>query len=384
MRPWKKNAAAVLALCGLLLAGVLTRSAAAAPTGVNLMAVNDTVLVQEATVDNIPRTVGGVLYVPYIMLSYPATGIDLGVSALYSAANRTVLVTDGQRAVTFDLQAGSAQDLSGASVPARAMVRNSTVFLPIDWLCEYFGSITCTRTHTQYGTLIRVASPTAALSDWEFVDAADNLLSSSLQHYQASVSSAAGGGENGPAPSKEPQATDQPSGAELYLALRWGAEAEECARLLEGRNLRALFLFSPEEAQAQDGLVRRLVGAGHTVGLALSGGDAPSCLAEGERGRAALAAAARYNALTAGADNLDKAGREELAQAGYALWSPTVLGRDYPSGSALAEGLNPRRVNYVELDCGPGGAAFLRGALNALAEEACQIYLPTAPALSPG
>lgn len=381
MRHWKKYAAAA-ALAALLL-GLLAPASGAAED-VYLMAVNDRVLVQETTVDNIPRAVGGVLYVPYIMLSYPATGIDLGVSALYSATKRTVLVTDGQRAVTFDLQAGSAQDLNGASVPARAMVRNSTVFLPIDWLCEYFGSIACTRTRTQYGTLIRVSSPSAALSDREFVDAADNLLSSSLQRYQASVGSSGGGGEDGPAPSEEPLVSDPPSGAELYLALRWGAEAEDCARLLENRGLRGLFLFSPEEARAQDGLVRRLVGAGHTVGLALSGEDVPACLEEAEEGRAALAAAARYNALAASADSLDRAGRKELAQAGYALWTPTVLGRDYSSGKALAEGLNARRVNYVEMSCGSGGAAFLRAALSAMEEEQCQIYLPTAPALSPG
>ena len=45
-------------------------------------------------------------------------------------------------------------------------------------------------------------------------------------------------------------------------------------------------------------------------------------------------------------------------------------------------GLNARRVNYVELDCGRGGTTFLRGALSAMAEENCQIYQATAPALS--
>ena len=379
----RKHILPALALCGLVLAGILTGSASvsASAADVNLMAVNDRVL--ETTADNMPRTVGGVLYVPYTMLSYLDSGINLGVNAMYSTTKRTVLVTDGQRAVTFDIQAGSAQDQDGGAVPARAMVRNSTVFLPIDWLCEYFGSIACTRTRTQYGTLIRVSSPSAALSDREFVDAADNLLSSSLQRYQASVGSSGGGGENGPAPSEEPLVSDPPSGAELYLALRWGAEAEDCARLLENRGLRGLFLFSPEEARAQDGLVRRLVGAGHTVGLALAEEDVSGCLREAEEGRAALAAAARYNALTAGADGLDRAGREELAQAGYALWVPTVRGRDFSSGRALVQGLNARRVNYVELSCGSGGAAFLRAALSAMEEEECQLYLATAPALSP-
>ena len=45
-------------------------------------------------------------------------------------------------------------------------------------------------------------------------------------------------------------------------------------------------------------------------------------------------------------------------------------------------GLSLRRVNYVELECGPGSAALLREALRAMAEENCQIYQATAPALS--
>ena len=86
MRRWKKTAA--LALCALVLAGALSLSASASPGNVNLMAVNERVLL-DLTADNMPRTVGGVLYVPYTMLSYQATGIDLGVNAMYSTQAHT-------------------------------------------------------------------------------------------------------------------------------------------------------------------------------------------------------------------------------------------------------------------------------------------------------
>ena len=112
-----------------------------------------------------------------------------------------------------------------------------------------------------------------------------------------------------PAPSGEASASAAPSQAELYLALRWGEGAEDCARLLEGRGQRALFLFAPEELEAHDDLVRRLVGAGHTVGLALAGSELENCLEQLEEGRRLLAAIARYPALVAAAPDLDKAGR---------------------------------------------------------------------------
>ena len=376
MKRWKRGLLAAVLLASLALG--MTGLAFGSGAEVNLMAVNERVLL-ELTTENMPRTVCGVLYVPYTMLSNLSTGIDLGISCLYNATRRTVVVTNrGQKGVIFDLQTNTAQDLDGNPVPARAMVRNATVFVPIDWLCEYFGTISCTRTPTPYGTLIRVTNANAILSDQGFVDAADSLLSSSLSHYLESVGSA----NEEPTPSGGVQASEPPSGAELYLAFRCGAEGEECARLVENRELRSLFLFTPEQLEEQDGLVRRLVGAGHTVGLLLTGETVEDCLAQSAEGAALLAAIARYPALVVSAPNLDGPGRDELAEAGYALWDAGVSEADYPSGSALVRGLSPQRMNYVELDCGPGGAAFLREVLGAMDEEECQAYQPTAPVLA--
>ena len=376
MRRWKKTAA--LALCALVLAGALSLSASASPGNVNLMAVNERVLL-DLTADNMPRTVGGVLYVPYTMLSYQATGIDLGVNAMYSTTKRTLLVTDGQLGVVFDTRANNAQDLSGAEVSAQAMVRNGTVFVPIDWLCDYFGTISCTRTSTRHGTLIRLTSSSAILSDRSFVSAADNQLAGSLSRYLES--GGRGEGEN-PVPSGGAEASEPPSGGELYLALLWGDDGEECVRLAEGRGLRALFLFTPEQLREQDDLVRRLVGAGHTIGLSLEGEDVEACMDQAADGRGLLAAIARCPALVAGAPNLDREGRDALAQDGFAVWQPTLKGADYSTGAALARKLDPQQVNYVEIGCGSGGARFLRAALDAMEEENCRIYQATAPVLA--
>jgi len=374
LRRWKKILPA--AVCAALLLG-LAAPASGAAGNVNLMAVNERVL--DITADNMPRTVGGVLYVPYTMLSNQVNGINLGVSALYSTSRRTVLVTDYKRGVIFDLQGNSAQDLDGNPVSARAMVRNATVFVPIDWLCQYFGTISCTRTSTPYGTLIRVTNSAAILSDRDFADAAGMDLADRLQRYLDS----GGRGEGvDPVPSGGIEASEPPGGAELYLALRAGGSAGDCAQLLESRKQRALFLFTPEELAQEDDLARRIVGAGHTAGLALTGEDVESCLAGAERGRELLAAAARYNALVVSAPNLDGEGREALREAGYVVWSATVRGDDFSSGAALARGLNTRQVNFVELECGAAGASFLRGALNAMEEENCQLHQATAPALS--
>lgn len=376
MKRWKKGLVAA-ALCAVLLLG-FALPAFGAPSAVYLMAVNDTVIM-ELTPDNMPTVVDGMLYVPYTMLSGRISGIDLKVSAVYVPTRRSVVVSSGRRGVVFDTQNNTAQDLAGESLPVRAVVRNSMVLVPIEYLCEYFGTINCVRLRTRHGTLVRVTNSAAILSDVEFVDAADGLLADSLQRYQ---SAAEGGNGTGPGPLSGPENSAEPSRAELYLAFRWGGQAEEAARLMEARGERALFLLPCARLLEQDDLVRRLVGAGHTVGLALTGGDGADCLAQAEEGRQLLAQVAWCSALVVSAPGLDGDGREALKQAGFVLWDATSRGEDYSSGASLVGELDPRQVNYVELECGEEDLGFLRGALGAMDEENCRVYQATAPALA--
>lgn len=384
----RRKKALTAAVCAALLLGLLSPASGAAG-GVNLMAVNERVL--DTTAENMPRTVGGVLYVPYTMLSNQViNGINLGVSALYSTTRRTVLVTDNQRGVIFDFQNNTAALLDDTPVSARAMVRNGMVFLPIDWLCQYFGTIRCSRVHTPYGTLIRITNSSAILSDTAFADAAGPQLADNLRRYLDSRAEPVPNTPQQPTsqPTSRPieteaiPATDPPSGAALFLALRPGAAALDCAQVLENRGQRALFLFTEEELAQEGDLIRRLVGAGHTVGLALTGESAEDCLLEAQRCGDLLACAAKCQALIASAPGLGRSGRRELAAQGFVVWTTTVRGGDFSSGEALVQGLRTDRVNYVELPCGVGGGAFLRSALSAMDEENCQLYAATAPALA--
>ena len=383
MKGWKKVLLAAV-LCTALAFGIAVPASGASDT-VYLMAVNERVL--ETTAQNMPMIMGGVLYVPYTMLSRQDSGISLGVNAQYSTVRRAVLVSNGQSGIEFDVQNNTAQDSRGNPVPARAVVRNSMAFLPIDYLCGFFGTISCSRVRTDYGILVRVTNGAVVLRDADFVDAAQGLLESSLRGYLASIEPPAPP-ETVP-PTSTPPTPPSPSGApsappiqaEVLLALRWGEQGEEIAQLLEGRGERALFLFACDELEAQEDAVRRLVAAGHTVGLSLTGEDAETCAAQLAEGRRLLSEIARYHAVIAGADALAAEDRQALAQTGCAVWDPDLRGEDYRSGRDLVEALSPQRGNFVELACGAGSAAFLRGMLAAMSEESCYLRQVTAPLL---
>ena len=385
MKNWKKGLLA--ALCAVLALGAAIPAFGTSGT-VYLMAVNDRVL--DVTAENMPAVMGGVLYVPYTMLSTRDTGINLGVNAIYSSIKRTVLVSDGQRGVQFDLQSNSAKDLQGHSIPGvRAMVRNSMTFVPIDFLCSYFSAISYSRVRSKYGVVVRVTNRSAVLRDLDFADAAEGLLADSLRGYYASIAPPETAAPTPPptAPSvpTAPPVVSQPSAppveAEVLLALRWGRQAGELARLLEERDERALFLFTADELREQDDAVRRLAAAGHTIGLALTGEDAGTCAAQLEEGRRLLAEIARYYTLVISAGALNGEDREALRQEGCAVWSPDIRGKDYDSGRSLAESLVPRSANRVELECGTGSTAFLRSMLEAMDAQSCTLRQATAPLL---
>lgn len=363
---WKKGLAAAV-LTAVLALGLLLPAFGSSST-VYLMAVNDRV--HEMTAENMPMVMSGELYVPYTILSYQASGINLGVNAMYSSTQRTVMVSSGGQGIIFDTQSNTAQDLDGNDVPARAVTRNAMVFLPIDYICGYFGTINCSRVRTPYGTLVRVTNSSAIHSDDNFAAAADSLLADNFQRYLANR------GPYSPTNPSDPGPNDSapPDWAELYLAFRWGEQGADVAKLLEDRGERALFLFTCDELRAQDDAVRRLIGAGHTVGAALTGDAGEDCRGEAEEARRLLAAVARYPLLVVSADHLEEDEREALAETGFAVWTPVSRGEDYASGPALVRSLDPERVNLVELSCDSGGLSFARGTLQAMDEENCRAY----------
>jgi len=359
-------------LCVVLLFGLM--GTASGSSTVYFMAVNDTVV--EMTAENMPIVVNGILYVPYIMLSPQHTGINLGVTAQYSTTRRTILVSGGRKGVIFNPQSNTCTDLNGTPLSIRAVVRNSMIYIPLAWICNYFGGISYTTNRTAHGMLVRVTNGRAILSDAEFVDAAANMLQENYRQYLESINT------SGPGPSGEdPTPSARPnSGPLVYLAFRGGDQVERVAQLLENHVQRGLFLLTAEEMAEQDHLVRRLVGSGHLVGLALTGSTLEECTAELERGRSLLADIARSALTVICAPNAGTGVQKELAAMGFALWRST-LNTEGVAVKGLLRALSDEKANYVELTCDQSGLSMISGNLPELVEDGYRLRQAVAPAL---
>jgi hypothetical protein len=359
-RLWK--GAMALALCALVLLAAAPRVQGAT---VYFMAVNDKLL--ELKASNMPTTVGGVLYVPYTMLSANETDVNLGVYAMYSSVKNQVLVYSNRVQLIFDIQENQTYDLNGNNYDERAILRGSTAYIPISRVCAVFsGDIGYSVNSTQYGYLVRVWNSAVVLGDEAFIDAASNMMSSALSRYQQENVSAApsatpaASAVPSAAPSAEPD-NDTVSGdyAGVYLAFTQteSGSLDGVLTALNSQGCQGLFLLTLDQLTAQGDLVRKILGTGHFVGLRVQGQSAQEVLAEVQLGAEALSAAAHCRLAVVFAEGLDEKGLAEVERAGYVCWCTTTDGRELEGGAYIRATTLVRQLtagasarNYLLLD----------------------------------
>ena len=317
---------AALALCLLVLA-------AAAPwakgASVYFVAVNNTLLPLNSS--TMPTEAGGVLYVPYTVLSTGYTGVSLDVYATYNSVQKRVLVYSSQKQLIFDLVADTTYDGDGREYPKKAIMRNSMVYLPIDQVCKIFPELKLTVNGTDYGTLIRIKNDKVTLNDEGFIEAAASMMKNALARYEAA-------NPNSSNPGVRPSTPPAPmgSGAGVYLAFVPESDrVDEVLAALDSQDCQGLFFLTPQQLEEWGGLVRRLLGEGHFIGLRTDAEDAERAAAELERGRKALAEAAFCRTSVVLAEHLEEEDTAALEELGYLCWETTADGR-VPEGTASA------------------------------------------------
>lgn len=378
MKKWLRTAAAVL----LCLTAVTVSVPAAQDTTVFFMAVNENLLSLDSA--TMPVVVGGVQYVPYTMFSIASTGVNLNVYASYSSVKKQVLVYSTRKQLIFDLETWETYEPGGKTYSEKAIVRNSTVYIPLDRVCTLFSDeISYTVSSTAYGKLVRVRGRSSVLDDIQFINAADSMMRDYLALYQASL------------PTESPAVPTAPaqslgSGAAAYLGFSLTGEAlDSTLDALEQVDCQGVFFFTAEQLAQWDDLVRQLLGRGHFIGLRVSAGperETSDVLAELERGRETLSLAAHCMSVTVLAEGADGDMTARLEEAGYVCWRTTADGRELEgSGSSRAKALMRKMTgggkarNYVLLDERAG--SVLEDLLRAVLQEEYQLRPPVAPEL---
>lgn len=326
---WKKRLLTLLCAVVLVLGPGLVNTARADTVEIYLMAENDQMLT--LPLEAMPTWIGGSLYVPYTAFDWTVTGVNLGVSygQIQGDAGNSFMLYSLNGTLTFDLNAGTCVDRSGQLMEMRAVSRNGWTFVPLASVCSYFG-LRYSYTPTNYGTLIRITNGQERLGS-EFIQYAQDAMRSRYNTYmkqlypdhtpQPSI-------QTTPVPTPTPSPGEEPGRAELTVYLSFqctgGGGLAQILDQLDAEGVKALFLFRPEELEANEENLRRIVGSGHAVGLSVEGTALTQVEEELAQGEAMLDRLVRLKTHTV---YLERAGRDvstALSAQGWACWSPQL------------------------------------------------------------
>ncbi|MBQ3134888.1 MAG: hypothetical protein IJB75_03645 [Oscillospiraceae bacterium] len=369
-------------LCAVLLMVGVPSTRAITVEDVYFTAVNISLLPLD--VNTMPIWVGGQIYVPAGVFDRGQTGADLGVSLGRVGAKNTVILLGERDNMIFDLNAGTCRNQYDEPIEnCRAVVRKGTAFLPLEQVCAYFG-LEDSYTYTRYGYLVRVKTPNAPMTDEDFVEAAELLMQTRMKDFiQANTPPAVPPEQQNPpdvpqVPVDPPPVEPPANRVRLYLAFRCesGEGLESILTSLDRHQVKGLLLFTPEQMERQDDLVRRAVGRGHTVGI-LAEENAQEML---DRGNERLAHIARTAATVALVPEGQRVGFEER---GWVCWDQTADGRPRQGerSAAYVQRLiqligNRSRTMYLTLDDSAATAGVLDAALTEFAAREYTIVTP--------
>lgn len=384
MKRWKRSAALVLVLTML----VTLLNTAQAAGNIYLTAVNENLL--ELTSDTMPTWSGGVLYVPYTVFDGSYTGINLGISSSYSRDEGTVTLYTLQQMVVFDLNRGTCYNpLTEQTLSGRAILRNGRPYVPVAAVCSYFG-LSYSVIDIDEGYIVRIKSSGVVLSDYSFVDSAQNSIRNRIRDYnQANQSQPTPGvlppTYNPEEPDTDITVPDDPVDADViptYLAFACedSQGLSEILDTLDSRNQRAIFFFDAQGLEREDDLIFRILGSGYSIGLLAQGRSASAANRLLEQANQTLAQVAYTRTSVV---LVPESQREELEAEGWICWNETAsavptqgVGTNTYANQVLKRiSGNYSRV-YLTLDASSETARVLPTLLRRLSEEGYGVSVP--------
>lgn len=381
-----------LALC---LPVLCTLAAGTDTSDIYQLAINDHFFDAELSSSTMPIKLSGVIYVPYTVFDRDVAQANFKISygLKREGGEYTLTLYSVSGALIFDLNRGITTDVHGNSVSMRAVLNNGRPFIPIQAVCNYFNTlagmtlIQYVYTDTEYGALIRLRNEEASLSDFMFRQSALSYMqyraNKYLQNQAPQPSSAVPSTTTPSSPSVTPQTGGEQDGqpdTAVYLAFRCegAGSLPDILDTLAQEGVTALFLFQPEQLEAQAELVRQVVGRGHSLGLLVPGGSAAEALEALEQGNTLLEQIAWTRTRIALADGADSQVVQKLEDAGWHCWQGNVDGATGTSAVGRANRIyasveDQRRVARITMDDTELSAGALDRLLPRLQEEGYRI-----------
>ena len=281
----------------IILAAVLLLScfsgAFADQTGICFVAANDKLY----ELGYMPLFLDSSAYVPSDVFSY------FGIYTSYFKPDNTTLLYTNSKQIFFNLTTGKSYDSYYNTYDVSAVYRNGLTYVPVAWVCQYFGLTYSYIAGSGNGDIVRINNGTAVLNDADFIRAAGSLMRSRYNEYF-------GVPETSKPPQDVPIAQEEEDRQNTRVSLCFnGLPSKKMLELISGYGYTAAFFLTAEQVEENPELVRELYGSGHSLGIFC--GSEPRV--DAERALDAFFAVCQYRPLLISSTNASEEAVREYA-----------------------------------------------------------------------
>ena len=354
-------------------------------------ACNDSVVTLSDS--TMPTWSGGVLYAPYSLFDGSNnTRINFNISFSYNRSSGIATLFNTRQFLTFDLNNNTCYNqLTGEMLSGRAILRNSTVYVPVALVCSFFG-LSYSVISIDEGYVVRIKSSAVVMDDATFVEAASNSFARLLREYNQANQSSPTPGVRPPttSPSEEPDTSEPPIQDEpdntdrtpAYLGFRCDDDEglSDILDTLDAYNRAAVFFFPAETLERQDDLLYRIIGSGHSIGLLAEGSSLTATQQQLEESSQILEQSGYLRTTLA---LVPESQRLSLEAEGWICWNETVSAIPQEGRSASAHVTQVIRQipsqssrAYLTLDAGTQSARILSTLLQRLEARSYAVSVP--------
>ncbi len=164
----------------ILFLAPFVQTANADNSGLCFTATNDLLL----DLGSMTTFVGGIAYVPAKVFS------TYGVYLNYFDSKSTALLYNSTKQVFFELTSGNSKDGAGNILSVSATLKNGQVYVPVAWVCQYFGLYYSYIGGDGYGDVISIKNGGEVLTDSQFLNAASSLMRTRYNEYYGTTATA--------------------------------------------------------------------------------------------------------------------------------------------------------------------------------------------------
>jgi hypothetical protein len=294
----------IAVLLVILFLAPFIQTANADNSGLCFTATNDLLL----DLGSMTTFVSGIAYVPAKVFS------TYGVYYNDFNSKTTATLYNSSKNIFFNLSSGNSYDSSENPYSVSATLKNGQVYVPVAWVCNYFGLYYSYIPGDGYGDIIRIKNGGEVLTDSQFLNAASSIMRTHYNEYYGTSTPAT------PTPSQPVSSGVETEGASASLSFI-GLPSGKLLDSLDNYSAEVCFFVTEAEvAQAPD-IIRRICGSGHSIGIYCSSSPEEECSKTSDL---IFEAAQTRPVLICSAASISANAKTYAASNGYAYFVPAV------------------------------------------------------------